>query len=48
MAARWFSADTPVSFATEMLLSVALSTKTLTRAPDTKRLYIKYILFINF
>jgi hypothetical protein len=33
---------------TEMLLSVALNTRTLTLAPDTKRLYIKYMFFINF
>ena len=48
VAGRWFSADTLVSSTTEMLLSVWLSTITLTLAPDTKRLYIKYILFINF
>ena len=32
----------------EMLLSVALTTRTLTLAPDTKRLYIKFFFFINF
>ena len=33
---------------TEMLLRVALNTRTLTLVPDTKRPYIKYIFFINF
>ena len=33
---------------TDMLLSVTLNTRTLTLAPETKRLYIKYICSLTF
>jgi len=38
VAGRWFSADTPVSSTTEMLLNVWLSTINFILAPDIKRL----------